>query len=73
MNDVTIKFYCLYVEDTLLVVKSQDISRIHKLLNAFDKNSKFMVDLFENKVPHFLDLEISPDGILIYQKDTNTG
>ena len=34
---------------------------------------KFAVDLFENEVPPFLDLEISLDGISIYQKDTNTG
>ena len=52
MNDGTIKFYCWYVDDTLLV-KLQDVSRIHKLLNSFDKNLKFTVDLFENEVPHF--------------------
>ena len=54
-------------------MKPQNVSRIHKLLNSFDKNLKFTVDLFENKVPHFLDLEMSPDGISIYRKDTNTG
>ena len=73
INDGTIKFYCRYVENTLLVVKPQDVSRIRELLNSFDKNFKFTVDLFENEVPHFLDLEMSPDGISIYRKDTNTG
>ena len=73
INDGTIKFYCRYVDDTLLVVKPQDVSRIHKLLNSFDKNLKFTIDFFENEVPHFLDLEMSPDGITIYRKDTNTG
>ena len=29
--------------------------------------------MFQNKVPHFLDLELSPDGISIFRKDTNTG
>ena len=29
MNDGTIKFYCRYVDDTLLVVKPLDVSRIH--------------------------------------------
>ena len=41
-------------------------------MNSFDKNLKFTVDLFENEVPHFFDLEMSPDGISIYQKDTNS-
>ena len=54
----TIKFYCRYIDDTLLVVKPQDVSRIHKLWNDFDKNLKFTVDLFENEVHHFLDLEM---------------
>ena len=73
MNDGTIKLYCRYVDDTLLVVKPQSVSCIHKLLNGFDKNLKFTVDLFENEVPLFLDFEISPDGISIYVKGTYTG
>ena len=73
INDGTIKFYCRYVDDTLHVVKPQDVSGIHKLLTSFDKNLKFTTDLFENEVPHFLDLGMSPDGISIYRKDTNTG
>ena len=55
------------------VVKPQDVVRIDKLLNGFDKNLTFTVDLFENEVSHFIDLEMSPDRILIYWKDTNTG
>ena len=57
----------------ILVVKPQDVSRIHKLLNGFGKNLKFTFDLFENEVPHFLDLEMSPDGNLIYRKNNNSG
>ena len=71
MSDGAIKCYCQYVDDTLLVVKPQDVSHFHKLLNGFDKNSNLTVELFENEVPHFLDLEMSPDGISIYWKDTN--
>ena len=71
-NDGTIKFYSRYVDDALLVAKPQDVSHIHKLLNGFDKNLKFTVDLFENEVPYFLDLEMLPNGISIYGKDTNT-
>ena len=52
-NDGTIKFYSRYVDDALLVVKPQDVSRIHKLLNGFDKNLKFTVDLLKMKFPIF--------------------
>ena len=37
INDGDIEFYCGYVENTLLVVKPQDVSRIRELLNSFDK------------------------------------
>ena len=67
------KFDGQYVDDTLLVVKPQDLSAIHILLNGFDKNLQFNNGLFENEVHHFLELEISPDGISIYWNDTNTG
>ena len=73
INDGTIKFYCQYVHDILLVVKPRDVSWIYSLLNTFDKNLKFTIDLFENQVPHFLNLEMSPDRISVYQKGTNTG
>ena len=53
----------LMIHYSLLVVKPQDVSRIHRLLNSFDKNVQFTDDLLENEVPHFLDLEMSPDGI----------
>ena len=68
-----IRFYGRYVDDTLLVVKPDDISEIHELLNKFDPNLKFTVDTFENEVPHFLDLKLCNDGLEIYRKDTNTG
>ena len=32
INDSTIKFYCRYVDITLLVVKPQDVSRIKKIV-----------------------------------------
>ena len=65
MSDSAIKFYCRYVDNTLLVEKPQRVSRIHKLLNGFDKSLKFTDNMFENGVPHFLDLEMSPDRISI--------
>ena len=68
----TIKFYFWYVCDTLLTVTPQDVNRIHKFMNSFDKNLQFTIDLFEKEVPCFCDLEMSPDGISIYFNDTNT-
>ena len=44
-----IKFYCIYVDDTLLLVKPADILHIHNLFNKFDKNVLFTVDRFENR------------------------
>lgn len=67
-----IKFYARYVDDTLLLVKPEDTDEILRRFNKFHKNLKFTVDKFENCVPHFLDLEIHPDGVSIYRKDTHT-
>ena len=72
MNNGTTKFYCHYADDTLIIVKPQDVSRIYELLNSFDKDVKFTTDLFENEFHHLLDLKMSPHGISIYRKDTNT-
>ena len=68
-----IKFYTRFVDDTLLLIKPDNVKEVHNSLNKFDKNFRFTVDMFQNKVPHFLDLELSPDGISIFRKDTNTG
>ena len=70
--DGTIKFYSHFVDDTLLVMKAENVSPVHKALNKFDNNMCFTVDMFQNEVPHFLDLELSTNGITIFQKDTNT-
>ena len=71
--DGTIKFYSRFVDDTLLVMKAENVSPVHKALNKFNNNMCFADDMFQNEVPHFLDLELSPDGIAIFQKETNTG
>ena len=55
------------------MIKLDNVKEVHNFLNKFDKNLRFTVDMFQNKVPHFLDLELSPDGISIFRKDTNTG
>ena len=73
MNKGLIKFYVRYVDDTLLIVKNDEIENVLNRFNSFDKNLKFTIDHFENVTPHFLDIEISPDGLTIFRKDTHTG
>ena len=72
INNNTIKFYARYVDDTLFVIKREDVRRIQNLLNNFEPNLRFTVDLFLNEVPHFLDLELSPDSLSIFRKSRNT-
>ena len=71
--DGTINFYSRFVGDTSLVMKPENVSQVHKALNNFGNNLRFTVDMFQNEAPHFLDLELSPDGITIFQKETNNG
>ena len=70
--DGTIKFYSRLVDDTLLAIKPENVSQVNKVLNKFDSNLRFTIDMLQNKVLHFLDLELSPDGITIFRKGTNT-
>ena len=44
-----------------------------KYIKLFVNNLGFTVDMFQNEVPHFLDLELPPDGTAIFWKETNTG
>ena len=71
--DGTINFYSCFVDDTLLVMKPENASQVHKSLNKFDNSLCFTADMLQNEVPQFLELELSPDGITIFRKDTNTG
>ena len=73
VNDNTIKFYTKYRDVTLFVIKWKDVLRIQNLLKNFKSNLLFTVDLFQNEAVHFLDFELSPDGISIFRKNTNTG
>ena len=72
INSGTIKFYKRYVDDTLMLIKPEDIDSVLSSFNSFDSNLQFTVDRFPDSVPHFLDLEIHPDGINIYRKATHT-
>ena len=68
-----VKFYVRYVDDTLLVLRKKYIDIVLNKFNSFNKNLKFTVNTFENCVPHFLDIEICPNGLGIYHKNTQTG
>ena len=73
VNNGTIKFYRRYVDDTLLLVKPENIKSIHDQLNSFDPDLRFTVDCFEED-PHFLELWITENNeVKIYRKQTNTG
>ena len=68
-----VKFYIRYVDDTLLVLRKRDIHIVLNEFNGFNKTLKFTVGIFENCVPHFLDIEICPNSLGIYHKNTQTG
>ena len=68
-----IKFYCRYVDDTLLLVKPEHIAEIHERLNSFHPSLRFTVDTFDTEDPHFLDLSLDKNLVKIYHKPTNTG
>ena len=58
IEDGIIKFFARYVDNSFLVIKRTDISRVLNKLNSFDDNLKFTIDTFEGCVPHFLGIEI---------------
>ena len=43
-------------------MKPENVSQVYKALNKFD-DLRLTVDMFQNEVPNFLHLELSPDGI----------
>ena len=74
MESGILKFYCIYVNNTLVLVKEDQIDKILKAFNSFHNNLRFIVGKFEKEDVHFLDLEIMNNGdVNIYVKDTNSG
>ena len=61
------------VGDILVVIRREHLRLVQDALNNFGKNLNFTVDTFDNVIPHFFDIEIHPDGLSIYCKDTNAG
>ena len=68
-----VKFYVRYVDNFLLVIKKKDIHIVVNNFKNFNKNLKFTVDTFENCVSYFLGIEICPNVLGIYHKNTQTG
>lgn len=60
-----IKFYCRFIDDTHLLLKVVDIPHIYNLFNKTGKSLHFTVDRFENEVPQFLDIKLTPLGLTI--------
>ena len=75
IDDGTIPFYIRYVDDTLALIKPENIDRVLKMFNEFAKGITFTVDTFEDGNIHFLDLFINGSNLetSIYSKPTNTG
>ena len=68
-----VNFYIRYVNDVLVVVRKKGIDIVSKNFNRVNKKSKFAINTFQNCVPHFLDIKISPIELDIYHKNTQTG
>ena len=69
----TIAFYARYVDDTLVLVKPNDVQKVLNKLNSFHKNLKFTVDTFPDDIVHFLDIKIDGNKTDVYRKETHTG
>ena len=69
-----IPFYSRFVDDTLVLIKSENLKNILDSLNSFHPKIQFTVDDFPDGNAHFLDLRISDDlNTDIYRKDSFTG
>ena len=68
-----IKHYMRYVDDTLLLIKPENIETVLRKFNSFHKNLHFTVDTFDGGDIHFLDLKIEGIETEVYHKPTHTG
>ena len=67
-----IKFYCRYVDDTLLLIKHNDFDMLLHKFHSFDNNIRFTYDKFSDVPPHFLDLNLDDNKFSLYRKHTFT-
>ena len=69
-----IKHYTRYVDNTLVMIRADEIKEVLEQFNKFDKKLKFTVDYFDDSKVHFLDIMVHSNGETdIYSKPTNTG
>ena len=68
-----IKQYMRYVDDTLLLIKPENIDTVLRKFNSFHNNLHFTVDTFDGGDIHFLDIKIEGIETDLYHKPTNTG
>ena len=58
MDSGILKFYCRYVDDTLVLAEEDQINKTLKVFNSFHNNLQYIVEKFKNEDLHFLDLKI---------------
>ena len=73
IDDKILLFYGRYIYETLVIIKRELLNLVHDALNNFGKNLNFTVVTLDNVFPHFLGIEIHPDGLSIYCQNTDTG
>ena len=64
-----LKFYSRYVDETLMMLKPEDVDLVLEEFNLYYPCLQFTMDRFQNEVPH--SVEIHRTGIAIYRKDTH--
>ena len=68
------RFYCRYIDDTLVMIKKDKIQYVLNSFNLFDKNLRFTINTFDDGNIHFLDIKILSHGETdLNKKGTNTG
>ena len=65
-------FYARYVDDTLLLIKPENVQKVLQKLNSFHKSVNCSFDSFPDEV-HFLDIKTERNKTDIYRKDTHIG
>ena len=72
IDDKILLFYGRYIDDTLVIIKRELLNFVHDALSNFGKNLNFTVVTLDNVFPHFLGIEIHPDGLSFYCQNTDT-
>ena len=68
-----IKHYMCYVDDTLLLIKPENVEIVLREFSSVDNNLHFTVDILDGGDIHFLDLKIEGIETDVYHKATDTG